>query len=145
MITQRRRKLTDAEARRNYDTATLRDSVNGHAVCQRCRRNDCGAVQRDHRQNRDSFNTVPSNLQCLGAVCHKWKTENPKDAIRDGWAVPKSTRLTPAEWPARRWIQTAYGTLRLGWVLYDDEGDFEEITADRAAELMHEGGFEHAA
>lgn len=139
MIAQRRTKLTAAQERRAYSIATARDSIDGVEVCQRCLRG-CGAVHRDHRQNRDAFNTVPSNLQLLGAGCHKWKTENPSDAILDGWAVPRHTTLTPAEWPARRQLRTRFGTVRTAWVLYDDEGGFIEIDEREARFRMFKGG-----
>lgn len=107
-------KQTPAEAKRAYDLVTRRDEE----TCVRCRRG--GAVQRDHRQNRLPGNTVPSNLQLLCPSCHQWKTENPEHALRDGWAVPRHTVFTPAEWPARRWVRTLHGTYRMAWVLYFD-------------------------
>lgn len=144
MIAQRRTKLTAAQERLAYAIATERDSIDGFEVCQRCLR-DCGGVHRDHRQNRDDFNTVPSNLQLLGAGCHNWKTEHPTDAILDGWAVPRHTTLTPAEWPARRRIRTRFGTTRLAWVLYDDHGGYLEIDDTEARYRMFKGGVLDAA
>ncbi len=116
MISPKRPKLTARQERDAYAAATARDDD----TCQRCQRY-CGPVQRDHRQGRDAYNTVVSNLQCLGMACHQWKTEHPVQAVLDGWAVPRHTTLTPAEWPARRRIRTQFGTVRLGWVLYFDE------------------------
>jgi len=130
MIGPKPQKLTAAEKRRAegeaYELATLRDS----GTCQRCRKN-CGPVARDHRRNRSQGGlTVVANLQCLGLDCHTWKTDHPEKAIADGWAVPGWVFWE--EWPARRWLTTAWGAPRLGWVLYDDIGGWVEIT-DREA------------
>lgn len=125
------------EERDAYDVVTLRDK----GTCQRCRRPG-RLVERDHRQNRDGRNTVPSNLQLLcgplspGGGCHLWKTEHPREAVAEGWAVPRHTLLTPAEWPARRWLSTETGTLSLRWVLYDDVGGWEPISDVEAARIM---------
>lgn len=150
MIGPKTPKPTEADNRRAYDTATLRDGgvrvdkrVEG-GICQRCLR-DCGPIARDHRQNRDAFNTVPSNLQCLGLGCHLWKTEHPEDAIGEGWAVPKNTPLSPAEWPARRWLKTGLGTVRLAWVLYDDAGGWVEIDNREADYRRFKGGLTRKA
>lgn len=103
-------------------------------TCQKCLRN-CGAVQRDHRKNRSQGGlTLASNLQCLGAGCHQWKTEHPKAAVAQGWAVPGSK--DPARWPARRYLKSHSGMVRLAWVLYTDDGDYNEISDDRAEALM---------
>ena len=131
MIAQKRPRQTRAEERAAYEVATIRDAD----TCQRCRRN-CGPIARDHRQNRDGRNTVPSNLQCLGLACHLWKTEHPAEAVTEGWAVPRHTLLSPAEWPARRWVKTNLGTLRLAWVLYDDAGGWAEIDEIEALQRM---------
>jgi hypothetical protein len=122
-------KPSKADESTAYEIATLRDLD----TCQRCRRN-CGPVARDHRQNRMVGNTVASNLQCLGLDCHIWKTEHPADALTEGWAVPRYA--DPAEWPARRWLPTEYGTLRLAWVLYGDDGRVTEINEREAMERM---------
>lgn len=114
VVRQRTPSQTSAEAKAAYALVTRRDEE----TCVRCRRG--GAVQRDHRQNRQPGNTVPSNLQLLCAPCHKWKTENPQQAIQDGWAVPRHTMFAPADWPARRWTRTLHGTFRQAWVLYFD-------------------------
>lgn len=111
MIGQRRRKLTQRQEREAYAAATDRD--NGR--CQRCGLN--GPTDRDHRQNRDAFNTTPANLQLLGGVfgcgCHRWKTLHPKEATEQGFSVP--SWADPREWPAMR-----FG---VGWVLYFDAPD----------------------
>lgn len=123
-------KADEADA---YELVTLRDM----GVCQRCRR-DCGPFNRDHRQNRRPGNTRASNLQGLGGSgttgCHGWKTTHPKEAIEQGWGCP--SWATPSEWPARRWLPTQFGTHRLGWVLYADNGDIQEINEDEAFERM---------
>ncbi len=136
MIGQKRPKLTKRQEDAAYTDATLRDGgneFNNVGQCQRCGR--FGQCDRDHRQNRDAWNTTPANLQLLGSAfgcgCHKWKTENPAEAVRTGFAVPREA--APSEWPARR-----YG---IGWVLYFDEpveGEWwERITNARAAKIMY--------
>lgn len=128
MIGPKMPKLTAAEERLAYALATERD--NGR--CVRC--GLAGPVERDHRQNRDAWNTVASNLQCLGGAfgceCHRWKTEHPAEAVRDGFAVPRWAR--PELWPAWR--------IDVGWVLYDDEGGWKRIT-ESTAHLLMDGDF----
>lgn len=78
-----------------------------------------------------------SNLQCLGLLCHKWKTENARAAIEQGWAV--SRYQDPAEWPAARYFSSGIGGLRLGWCLYDDVGGVHEISEAEAHQRMKGG------
>lgn len=119
-----------------YELATLRDGN----ICQRCLR-DCGPVARDHRQNRMPGNTVASNLQLLGLGCHQWKTEHPKLAVAEGWGVPRFIgELAPADIPARRYIRTPFGTLRLAWVLYGDDGTVTEIDEREATYRRRKAG-----
>lgn len=134
MIAPKVAKPSKADEQTAYEIATLRDLD----TCQRCRRN-CGPSARDHRQNRQSGNTVASNLQVLGLTCHQWKTEHPKQALEDGWAVP--SWASPAEWPARRYVKTDAGTLRLAWCLLDDAGGVTEITEADALERMKGAGW----
>lgn len=131
MIGPKRPKLTGKQERWAYDVVT---DERDRGRCQRCGK--YGPMDRDHRQNRDAFNTTPANLQLLGGAfgcgCHIWKTQNPADALRTGFSVPRSA--DPAGWPARR-----YG---VGWVLYFDEADvegkwWERITNAHAAKLMY--------
>ncbi|HWU31027.1 MAG TPA: HNH endonuclease signature motif containing protein [Microbacterium sp.] len=123
MIGQRPVKLTAAQEKHAYEVATERDG----GRCQRCGR--VGTVERDHRQGRDAYNTVPSNLQCLCPGCHRWKTEHPQQAILDGFGVSRWAR--PTLWPAWR--------VAVGWVLYDDEGGWQEIS-QATADLLMNGG-----
>ncbi|MET4780831.1 hypothetical protein ABIB56_000813 [Glaciihabitans sp. UYNi722] len=133
MIRPKQPKPSEREQREAYDLATLRD----FDVCVRCRR-DCGPTARDHRINRSQGGlTVVSNLQVMGLECHKWATEHPAEAIREGWAAP--SYATASEWPARRWFRGEYGVMTLGWVLLDDAGNVLEITSDEA-ELRMKGG-----
>lgn len=109
-----------------YEAATLRD----RNICQRCLR-WCGPIARDHRKNRSQGGwTVTENLQCLGLDCHIWKSEHPRDAVTEGWAVP--SWADPYEYPARRWIRTRLGTRRLAWVIYRGT-EWDEISDDEAA------------
>lgn len=133
MIGQRTVRPTAAEERDAYELATLRDAD----TCQRCRRN-CGPIARDHRKGRGVGGlTIVANLQCLGLGCHTWKTEHPADALEDGWTVPGWA--DPETFPARRWVGTKRGTLRLAWVVYDNEGAWVEITEEEAARLRWGG------
>lgn len=124
-------KLTVAQEREAYAAVTKRDK----GVCVRC--GATGPTERDHRQNRDPFNTVPSNLQLLGGPfgcgCHKWKTENPAAAVLEGFAVPSWAR--PELWPAWRHD--------VGWVLYFDapaDGHWWEPISQATADLLMNGG-----
>lgn len=131
MIVPKVQRPTARQEREAYEIATFRDDD----TCQRCLRN-CGPTARDHRQNRQSGNTVASNLQVLGLRCHTWKTEHPRAAVTEGWAVP--SWASPAGWPARRWVPQG-AVMRCVWVLYDDDGDWVQIS-DREAERRMEGG-----
>lgn len=133
-VGQRPVKLTPRQEKESYAAVTMRDGF----LCVRCGK--LGRVDRDHRQNRDAYNTVPSNLQCLGSAfgcgCHKWKTENPSAAFSEGFAVPRYAR--PELWPAWRFD--------VGWVLYFDEADadgnwWQEIS-QTTADLLMNGGAE---
>lgn len=121
MIGPKSPKPSKAEEREAYRIVTERD-----LLCVRC--GDYG-VERDHRKNRSQGGrTVPSNLQGLCPVCHLWKTTHPARALELGFAVPSYAR--PELWPAWRY--------RIGFVLYDDEGNREPITA-ATARLLTEG------
>jgi hypothetical protein len=129
VIGPKTRKPTPAEEKQAYAISAGRDDL----TCQKCLR-WCGAPQQDHRQNRQPGNTVASNLQTLGLMCHQWKSEHPRDALDEGWAVPRWA--DPAQWPARRWFRTPNGTVRAGWCLYDDRGGITEITEYDARRRM---------
>lgn len=109
VIGQRRQRLTVRQEREAYAVATERDK----GRCVRCGTN--ATTHRDHRQNRNAYNTTPANLQLLCATfCHPWKNANPADAMRDGFAVSRF-EPDPASTPAYR-----YG---VGWVIYLDDAD----------------------
>lgn len=140
MIGPKLQKPTRREEQEAYELTTLRDQD----LCQRCRR-DCGPVARDHRRNRSQQGlTLVQNLQCLGLECHDWKSSHPDEANRTGWGVPGWA--DPSEFPARRWVPTAVGTLRLVWVLYLPvdvwpeawrvEDTYREITFEEAADRI---------
>lgn len=116
----KRPKLTTAEEKWAYTVAHKRDGGTGRnrGICQKCRA--FGVVQMDHRQGRLPGNTVPSNLQALCPADHQWKTDNPEDAVAEGYAVLRHTIMAPSEWPAHRWVVDPDGTDRLAWVLYLD-------------------------
>lgn len=112
-----------------YALVTERDGN----TCQRCLR-DCGPIARDHRQNRQPGNTTVANLQLLGLRDHIWKTEHPREALVEGWAVP--SWADPLVWPARRWRLSAYGVMRPGWCLLDNQGGVHWITDEEAEQRM---------
>jgi hypothetical protein len=129
------------------DESTGREIVmlRDKGVCVRCRRVDpVFGVNHDHRKNRSQGGDwAPSNgqLMCGSGTtgCHGFVTSHPKAALAEGYAVPSWG--DPAEWPARRWIKTDNGTVREGWVLYDDDGTYEEITEAEAMERMQGAGW----
>ena len=114
VATPTRAQETDA-----YELATLRDSN----LCQMCHQS--GTVQRDHRQNRQSGNTVVANLQVLCLPCHAYKTNHPRWANEAGWGVPRWA--DPLTYPARRRINGIQV-----WVLYDNAGGWKVITEAQA-------------
>ncbi|WP_336630013.1 MULTISPECIES: HNH endonuclease [unclassified Microbacterium] len=133
MIAPKGEKLTPAQEKKAYADATARDK----GRCVRC--GHPGPTERDHRQNRDPFNTTPANLQLLGGAfgcgCHRWKTENPRLAILEGFAVPRYAR--PELWPGWR--------VDDGWVIYFDAPDadgnwWRKISESTAEFIMSSGG-----
>ncbi|MDF2046208.1 hypothetical protein P2P98_08560 [Microbacterium sp. Kw_RZR3] len=130
MIAPKVPKLTREEERAAYEAVTTRDA----GRCVRCGLS--GPVERDHRQNRDAWNTTPANLQLLGGPfgcgCHLWKTEHPEDAFREGFGVPRWAR--PELWPAWR-----FG---VGWVLYFDTpvgGEWWREITEATADMLRGG------
>lgn len=129
-IGQKIAKPTRAQESRAYLLTTERDG----GCCVKCGR--AGVMSRDHRLNRSQGGlTTTANLQLLCGTgttgCHGWFTSHPAEAVREGWGVPMWA--DPHEYPARRWLSTGVGTLRLGWVLYDHLGGWEEIDEAEAA------------
>jgi hypothetical protein len=102
-------KPTRAEEKAAYLAATTRDENR----CVMCGKS--GTVQRDHRQGRQSGNTVAENLHLLCPRDHQWKTEHPQQAELEGYSVPRWA--SPAAWPGRRLVLTEFGA-ELIWVLY---------------------------
>lgn len=130
MIAPKVAKPTRAEEAFAYRATTERDG----GCCVKC--GTAGVMSRDHRLNRSQGGrTTTTNLQLLCGTgttgCHGWFTSHPEEAVREGWGVPMWAN--PAEYPARRWLPTGFGTLRLSWVLYTDHGTWEQIDEDEAA------------
>lgn len=132
MIGPKKPRPSKADEKRAYEAATERDK----GACVRC--GWSGVTHRDHRQNRQPGNTVPSNLQLLCGPhgdepgCHHWKTHHPTAALLEGFAVPSWAR--PEWWPAWREDIRSH-------VLYFDAPDGEgrwwtEITGSTAALLI---------
>ena len=128
MIGPRPVKLTARQEKEAYEQVTARDK----GRCVRC--GSGGVTQRDHRQNRDAYNTVPSNLQLLCVSCHVWKTTHPDKAIYEGFGVSRWSR--PELWPAWR--------IDAGWVLYldkpDADGRWWQPISHATADLLMNGG-----
>lgn len=129
MIAPKPQKQSPAEKRAAYTVATARNE----GVCELCRR---APGNRHHRQGRDPFNTVPSNLflACGSGTtgCHGRIGANPAWAQERGYIVP--SWAVPAEFPVMYWVATSVGTVREVWVLLDDAGGWREISlfeADR--------------
>ena len=117
-------------------------------VCVKCRRvHPIGGVSWDHRKNRSQGGLwLPSHGQLLCGTgttgCHGWRTSRVEEAVAAGYAVPGWPRADPREWPARRWVNTPRGFVREAWVVYDDEGDWKEISEQDARERMFSMGWE---
>jgi hypothetical protein len=132
VIVPKRPKLTERQEKEAYAAVTLRDQ----GRCVRC--GATGPVERDHRQNRDPYNTVVSNLQLLGGPfgcgCHLFKTEHPAAAVLEGFAVPRWAR--PEVWPAWRYDVG-------GWVIYldapDEDGKWWQEIKQSTADLLMRG------
>lgn len=135
MVSQRTPKPTPKQEREAYKFATDRD-----VVCVRCGFAD--DVQRDHRQGRLRGNTVEWNIQLLCGPtgpeggCHKWRTDNEKEAIREGFAVPKWKDEDPASWPARRRLPDGVDV----WVMYGRGTDWAIISTAAAEGFLREKG-----
>ncbi|MEI3845348.1 MULTISPECIES: HNH endonuclease [unclassified Microbacterium] len=128
MIGPKAPKPSKGEERAAYSAATDR----GGGRCARC---SCSPVQRDHRKNRSQGGlTTLANLQLLCVTCHQWKTENPADALVEGFAVPSYAR--PELWPA--WH------VGIGWLLYldgpDENGRLVQPINESTAHMLMGGG-----
>lgn len=133
MIGPKQEKQTAADERRARAAVKERDK----GFCVRC--GDVGG-NFDHRQNRSQGGRwVASNGQTLcgsGATgCHGWVTQNPAQAVAEGFACPGWAR--PAFWPAWRADVAS-------WVIYYDVADskgrwWSEIT-ESTAEMLMKGG-----
>jgi len=100
-------------------------------------------VELHHRQykSRGGKGTVENALALCGwgnhTGCHG--IAHSADGEWRGWSIRSG--FDPALWPARRWLDTGFGTLRLGWVIYFDALDedgawWRVLTDEEAAELM---------
>jgi len=132
-------KQTAADERRARALVKRRDG----GLCVKCRRvHPLHGVNWDHRKNKGQGGLwAASNGQLLcgsGTTgCHGWKTQNPAQAAAEGWAVP--AWADPLTYPARRWLPSGLGTVRLAWVLLRDDGTFDEITEEDALRRIELG------
>lgn len=130
------RRLSRADENDARDLVNLRDG----GVCVKCGRVDpFFGVNFDHRVNRSQggdWRASNGQLLCGSGTtgCHGWVTTEPGKAIADGWACPGYA--DPAEWPARRYIWSRWGTVALSWVLYADDGTWREISDEEARKRM---------
>ena len=138
-----RKRMSRADELDAREIVNLRD----RGVCVKClRRHTVFGISYDHRKNRSQGGDwAASNGQLLcgdGTTgCHGWVTEHPKEAVDEGWAVPGWKAADPREWPARRWLPAPHGTMRLAWVIYDDDGGVLEISEQEAHERMKSMGW----
>lgn len=128
MIGPKTPKPSPTDEKRAYAAMTERDQ-NRCVIC------GTYGVERDHRQNRQTGNTVVSNLQGLCPKHHLWKTEHPAEALQKGYAVPRWADWQ--FWPA--WREDV-----CSWVIYFDVPDskgrwWSEITETTADMLMRGG------
>jgi hypothetical protein len=83
----------------------------------------CGALrasEQHHRRNRSQGGQwQPSNILDLCSADHKFITEHPAMAVRNGWSIQGTTSV-PSETPCRR---------RNELVLLQDDGSFIEEAA----------------
>lgn len=100
-----------------YEIATARNG----GVCELCRRRE---GQRHHRQGRDKFNTVPSNLLLACQEDHALIHSKPAWSRERGYIVPDWANA--AGYPVLYWRRVA-GLWRETWVLLDDRGGMREI------------------
>lgn len=133
MIGPKRVKLTAAETKRNYQTATDRNA----GICELCH----GAPgNRHHRQGRDPFNSSPSNLllACGSGTtgCHGRIHRDVEWARERGYIVPDSWDYRVV--PVRYWVRAAFG-FRKTWVLLTDAGGVAEIPEREALRRIAQG------
>jgi hypothetical protein len=136
MMAQRLPAETAADERHARKLVRLRDGE----MCVRCMRDP--GTNWDHRKNRSvggRWEVQNGQMLCGSGTtgCHGWVTSHPEEACREGWACPSWYR--PEEYPARRWVRTKVGTMRLAQVLYlpadqwDDGPGWVEIGEMEAA------------
>lgn len=139
MTASKQQTQTAADERRARKIVTARDG----GMCVKCHRvHPIYGVNWDHRKRRSQGGLwAASNGQLLcgsGTIgCHGWVTQNPAKAAVEGWSVP--AWADPLTYPARRYVRGRHGALHLVWVLYRDDGQWEEITADNAERRIREG------
>jgi hypothetical protein len=117
MIGPRLVPISDAATKLAYKTATARND----GICELCRRQP---GQRHHRQGRDPYNTVPSNLLLACLRCHSLIHSKPAWARERGYIVPSWS--VPAEYPLM-YTRRVNGLWREIWVLLNDHGGMREI------------------
>jgi len=134
MIGPKRVKLTTAETKRNYQIATDRNA----GICELCHR---APGNRHHRQGRDPYNSVPSNilLACGSGTtgCHGLIHREVEWALERGYIVPDS--WDPRVTPVLYWLPTALGARREAWVLLSDAGGVVEIPEREASRRIRDG------
>ena len=124
MTGQRRVRQSPAEVKAAYMVATARND----GICEVCGLRD---GQRHHRQGRDKFNTVPSNLMLACFICHGLIHAQVLKSLDIGHIVPDWAR--PDQYP-----------LFVGgrFVLRSDVGDdrvIDDFEADRRIDGDWEG------
>ncbi|UFS59499.1 hypothetical protein [Subtercola endophyticus] len=101
------------------------------------------------RAKRDLDNLAPMLKVIYDAVgsdrgisAHVVPDDDPAHMEKPGATIRYDKLTTPyfRVTITRRYISTRIGTVRAAWVLYDNDGDFKEISEDRAEALMSAGG-----
>lgn len=128
-----------ADKKDAYDIATFRDME-----CVRCHR---GVPNRHHRQGRDRYNSIPSNLILLcgsGTTgCHSWAHTHPADARAHGFIVSSYIAVEEiCEIPVLMWRRVDGLVMKRTWALLDDDGGVTWIGPREARERMERYGIE---
>lgn len=110
--------------------ATIGERSQG--VCEGCGERRGENIHHRKFKSRGGENTVENAILLCGfgnsSGCHG--RAHSGDGAELGWAVPRYAR--PELWPAHR-----FG---VGWVIYDNDGGWQEITESTAEFIMSNGG-----
>lgn len=122
-----------------YQLATLRDMT-----CVKCHR---GVPNRHHRQGRDRYNSIPSNLILLcgsgSTGCHGEIHAHPAESRAHGFIVSSYIPIEEiCEIPVLLWRRVDGVVMKRTWALLNDDGDVTWIGPRDARERMERYGVE---